>query len=128
MKCIGTQPKIGCVPTQFVHFLSGCPYARLQCMYLPFHLPVSTYSYFNVLIFIYATIIQLFLHNFKYFSTHIYTVIHTFKLLIYTFDVSYITLFFLLFLYQLYINQSLTPKTHNCSCFYLLAFHLPIIC
>ena len=53
-------------------------------------------------IFIYTTIIQLFLH------THLYTLIHIFILLIYTFDVSYITLFFLLFLYQLYINQSVT--------------------
>ena len=33
---------------QVVHFPSGHPDAQLQCMYLPFHLPVSTYSYFNV--------------------------------------------------------------------------------
>ena len=66
-------------------------------------------------LFIYATIIQLFLHHLKYFSTHIYTVIHTFKLLIYTFNVPYITLFFLLFLYQLYINQSVTPLDYNLS-------------
>ena len=58
-------------------------------------------------IFIYTTITQLFLHTHLY--THLYTLIHTFILLIYTFDVSYIiTLFFLLFLYQLYINQSVT--------------------
>ena len=48
MKCVGMQLKIGCVPMQFVPFPSGRPDAWLQCMYLPFHLPVSTYSYFNV--------------------------------------------------------------------------------
>ena len=46
-----------------------------------------------------------YLYNyFTTFSTHISAQLYTHYALIYTFDVSYITLFFLLFLYQLNIN------------------------